>query len=734
MRRLTSVLFVTMITSCCRGAHSPAPQPEAPARPEPPASPPPPVVTEPEPPKHEWPDSRRDDVVDTLHGVKVADPYRWLEKVDDEVTRWMDAQDAYARKGLASLPDRDALRARFEELTYIDVPSPPHREGNRFFYWRQAATQEKGVLYMREGEKGKEQVLIDPNALSVGGKNISLGGWSPSQDGRYLAYRLREDGADAATLYVRDLDTGKDLDKDVIQGARYAFPSWTPDAKGFYYVWLPTDPSIPVDQLPGKREVRYHRLGTDPATDEIVKPALNDPTKMLGVDLSRDGRWLLLYEMHGWTRTDIYLRDRRDPKGTFQPLVVGNDARYGVDAWKDQLYITTNEGAPRFRVFKAPAKKPGREHWKEIVPERADAVLDGAYVVGGKLVLVYTRNASTEVEIHGLDGKLVRKVKLPGIGSASGLMGRPDLDDAYYGFTSFTQPYQIFKTSVKSGKSTLWAEIKVPVDTSNLTSSQVWYASKDGTKVSMFLVHRKDLAKTGDNPALLTGYGGFSQSMTPYFSGSVATFVDAGGVVAIPNLRGGGEYGEDWHRSGMLENKQNVFDDFIAAAEYLIAEKITRADRLAISGGSNGGLLVGAAMVQRPELFRAVACAVPLLDMVRYHLFGAGRTWISEYGSAEDEKLFPTLHAYSPYHHVQDGTRYPALLMLSADNDDRVDPMHARKFVAAIQRASTSGLPVWLRIERQAGHGGADQRKQTVEQQADTYAFLSAQLGMTFKR
>jgi prolyl oligopeptidase len=287
---------------------------------------------------------------------------------------------------------------------------------------------------------------------------------------------------------------------------------------------------------------------------------------------------------------------------------------------------------------------------------------------------------------------------------------------------------------VKTGKSTLWAEIKVPIDTSNLTSQQVWYTSKDGTKISMFLVHRKDMAKNGENPTLLTGYGGFSVGMTPYFSGSDATFVQAGGVVAIPNLRGGSEYGEDWHKAGMLDKKQNVFDDFIAAAEWLVAEKITRPDKIAISGGSNGGLLVGAAMVQRPDLFRAVACAVPLLDMVRYHLYGAGRTWISEYGSPEDEKLFPTLYGYSPYHHVKEGTKYPALLMLSADNDDRVDPMHARKFVAAIQRASTSGLPVWLRVERQAGHSGSDQRQKSVEKSADVFAFLFAQLGMTFTK
>jgi prolyl oligopeptidase len=351
-------------------------------------------------------------------------------------------------------------------------------------------------------------------------------------------------------------------------------------------------------------------------------------------------------------------------------------------------------------------------------------------IVGNHLVLAYLANAHSEVQIATLDGKPVRKMDLPGLGTAGGMVGREDEDDAYYSFNSFVQTPQIFRTSVKTGKTVLWEEIKYPVDMSPYLTEQVWYPSKDGTKVSMFVTHRKDMAKSGDNPTLLTGYGGFNLAKTPGFAALYAVFLEHGGVIAMPNLRGGGEYGEEWHRAGARQHKQNVFDDFNAAADFLVAEKFTRPERLAIYGGSNGGLLVGAAMTQRPDLYRAVVCAVPLLDMVRYHLFGSGRTWIEEYGSSEDAELFKAIYAYSPYHRVKAGTPYPALLMLSADSDDRVDPMHARKFVAAIQHATTSKLPVLLRVEKNAGHGGADLRRQKVEESADAVSFLMQQLGM----
>jgi prolyl oligopeptidase len=690
----------------------------------------------------DWPETRRDEVVETLHGVSVADPYRWLEPGSDpEVVAWMRAQDDRTRALLQQVPEREALKQRLAQLLYVESISPPEQKNGRYFYKRTHADKEKAVVYYRDGERGEERVLFDPNRLNPDG-NLSLRGWMPSHDGRYVAYKLSKNNADAAIMYVRDLESGEDLAKDVIEGAKYAWASWTPDADGFYYIRLPTDPSIPIAELPGHADVRYHSLGSDPKLDQIIQPALGDPTQFLGADLSRDGRWLFLVVRHGWTRTDVFVRDLKSKRKievpetatsiepTFQPLVVGQNALYYFTAWKGKFYVQTNEGAARYRVFKVDPQRPERASWREIVPERPDATLEKMHLVGNHLVLVYLRNAVNEMEVRNLEGKLVHQVELPEIGTISGLAGNPDDDEAYFSFTSFTQMPQIYRTSVKSGKATVWETIEYPADLSGMTTEQVWYRSKDGTQVSMFLVHRKDWVKNGDNPVLLSGYGGFNSSVTPSFSPAKVVWLEHGGVLATPNLRGGGEYGEEWHRAGMLSRKQNVFDDFVAAAEYLIAEKITRPERLAIRGGSNGGLLVGAAMVQRPELFRAVVCSAPLLDMVRYHRFGSGKTWIEEYGSADDSEQFKFIHAYSPYHHVRKGTAYPALLVLSPDSDDRVDPMHARKFFAAVQWATSSNHPVLLRVEKQSGHGGADLIRQSVEMEADGYAFLFNQLGM----
>jgi len=678
-----------------------------------------------------YPETRRDPVVDTLHGTKVADPYRWLEDVSaPDVKAWMKAQDQLARGHLGSLPGRDALEKRLIELTYIDAVSPPSHLGDKYFYSRSHADKEKAIYYFKRGKDGAEEVLIDPNLLSDDG-SVSVHGISPSESGRFVAYKLSENNADASTIYVRDLETGKDSSVDVIDGAKYAWPSWTPDDKGFYYVRLPTDPAIPPSELPGHAELRYHRLGAAPTSDELVYPALGDPTKFLGAGVSEDGRFLFLYKTQG-ENTEVHFMDLRGDKARakgFQPLATGFLAQYGVDAYKDRFYVTTNEGAPRKRVFKVDPKKPAREHWREIVPQAEKAVLEGAYVVGGHLITSQMVDAHGQLEVRDLEGKLVRKVELPGLGETSGMLGRGDEDEAYFYYTSFAQPPMIYETSVATGKTKLWATIDVPVDTSRIEEKQVWYTSKDGTRVSMFVVHQKGLVLDGTHPTLLTGYGGFNVSMTPGFSASTAMWVERGGVWAMPNLRGGGEYGEAWHEGGMLGNKQNVFDDFIAAAEYLVNEGYTKPQRLGIFGGSNGGLLVGAVMTQRPELFGAVVCAVPLLDMVRYPQFGSGKTWIPEYGDPREAKHFGWLYAYSPYHRVKDGTEFPAMLMLSADSDDRVDPMHARKFTAAIQAASGSDEPAIMRIEAKAGHGGAGTRKSGVAQSVDTYAFLLAELG-----
>lgn len=699
---------------------------------------------------HQYPESMRQEIIQELFGQAVHDPYRWLENVDeDAVQEWMGAQDTFARDYLEQLDARDALEARFKELFYVDVLYSPAVHGGRYFYARRSADKEKAVYYWKEGEEGEEKVLLDPNQMSEDG-STSVRGIFPSHDGKKVAYKLSENNADAATLYVKDVATGEVSEIDVIPNARYAYPSWTPDNRGFYYTYLPETfgpdeekpgEEIPVDERPGYAEVRFHLLGEDPAEDPLIRERTGDARTFLGAQISRDGKWLIATVAHGWNNTDVFYQaldpDDSEAPGAagaldaWEPFILGEETKYSVWAWEDYFYIFSDEDAPNARIFRASVDKPAREDWQEIVATDEERVLNDVDLVGGKLVLNYLVDAHNVLEVRELDGEFIREVELPGLGASWGMKGQPDLDEAYYAFESFTTPMTIFKTSISSGESTLWEELDMPVDPSPYTVSQVWYPSKDGTEISMFVVHRKDIELDGQTPFLLYGYGGFSVNMLPNFRSSIYPWLDAGGGYAIPNLRGGGEYGEAWHRAGMRANKQNVFDDFIAAAEYLIDEGYTAADRLAISGGSNGGLLVGAATVQRPELFRAVICSVPLLDMVRYHKFGSGKTWISEYGDPDIEEEFEYIYAYSPYHHIAEGAEYPALLMQSADSDDRVDPMHARKFVASMQHANASEHPILLRIEEKAGHGGGDMIKKTVARYADEYAFLMAELGLS---
>jgi prolyl oligopeptidase len=549
----------------------------------------------------------------------------------------------------------------------------------------------------------------------------------PSWNGKKVVFGHKPNAADEATLHVVDVDSGEWSKIDVIPGGKYARPSWTPDGKGFYYEWLPVDPSIPVSERPGYTEIRFHALGTDPATDRVVHPRTGNPSTFLGSSLSRDGKTLLATISRGWNENDVFIQ-RPGKDKEFQLLVAGKDARYDVIAWKDRLYVLTDEGASRRRVFKVDPRKLDRSAWKEIVAEDPEAAIDDIAIVGGHLSVSYLRSASSEVRLFTLDGKLVRTLELPGLGTASNLIGLQDDDEAYFSFSSFVLPRHVFRTSVKTGKSERWASVEVPIDPTPYSVEQVVYPSRDGTPISMFIVARKDLPRDGKNPVLLYGYGGFDVSITSSFSGFIFPWLEAGGVYAAPNLRGGGEYGKAWHDAGKHHRKQNVFDDFIAAAEFLVREGYTQPSRLAIRGGSNGGLLVGATMTQRPDLFGAVICAVPLLDMVRYHLFGSGKTWIPEYGDPDIAADFHVLHAYSPYHRVTPGTRYPPMLMLSADHDDRVDPMHARKFVAAVQ---ATGSPAWLRIEMDAGHGGADQVRRAIEVSADQMAFLFEALSLS---
>jgi prolyl oligopeptidase len=674
----------------------------------------------------EYPRTARVTVTETRHGVELGDPYRWLEdQGSPAVQAWMNAQDEFARARLARLPGRPEIAARLRQLLYIDSTSIPRRHGGRLFFSRTQPTSEKAVVYWQEGREAPAQVLLDPNAWPRQGE-LSLGEWYPNRDGTKVAYTVHPNNGDEATLHVIDIATGQTSPVDVITGANYAIPSWTPEGDGFYYTWLPTDPAIPIAERPGHTELRFHALGTDPRGDRVIHERLGDASGFQHAFVSRDGRWLIRVVGHGWYSHDVYLRDLRQPASGWRPLIVDRRAMFSVRPFRDHFYVHTNEGAARGRVFRIDAGGAQPRDWQEIVPERADATLQGFAIIGGRLVLNYLEDVASRVEIRDLEGRLERELSLPGIGSVAGPVGQPDEDEAFFSFTSFICPTEVHVVSIATGASQRWSRTESPVDADPYLTEQVWFPSRDGTQVSMFIVRRKDLIRDGSTRALLAGYGGFQVSQTPQFNASRFLWLERGGLIAIPHLRGGGEYGEQWHQAGMGTRKQNVFDDFIAAAECLIQHGYTRPELLAISGSSNGGLLVGAALTQRPDLFRVGLCSVPLLDMLRYHLVGAGMTWTSEYGSPEREDEFRALRAYSPYHRVVPGVRYPAVLMLSADGDDRVDPMHARKFAAALQAASTGG-PVLLRIERGSGHGGADRISATVEELADLYAFALAE-------
>jgi prolyl oligopeptidase len=682
-----------------------------------------------------YPATRTVAASDVYFGVKVADPYRWLEDGKSaEVQKWLHAEDKLARSYLDALPGRAALAKRFSEIFRIDSISAPGRAGDRYFYMRHKADQEKAVLYWRSATDptAPEHILIDPNQF-MAKDNASLGGTSTTLDGKLLAYTLHPNNADEATLYVKDVESGKDLPGEVIDGAKYAEASWLPDGTGFVYTYLPPGDPANLEDRPGLAVVRYHKLGTDPKNDPVIHDKTGDPTKFIGADISRDGKWIFFEQENGGNRNDIYYQPLKgeptaDLAHSWKPIVVGKDFSYGLEAWQGQAYILTNEDAPHYRLFKVSLEDPRREKWHEIIPESRTLIIDGVDVVGGKLVLNGLENIMSRIDILDLDGRFIREVKLPGIGTA-GAGGNPDYDELFFDFENFTQPPVIYQGSVSNDAQTLWAKIDFPVDPTPYTVEQKFFASKDGTQVPMFIVHRKDMPFDGSTPFMLYGYGGFDISMLPGFKAGYYPWLEAGGGFAIVNLRGGGEFGEGWHQDGMLLKKQHVFDDCIAAAETLIRQGYTKPERLAVRGGSNGGLLVGAVITQRPDLFRAAVCEAPLLDMIRFPLYGGGKTWIPEYGSPDDPDQFKVLDGYSPYHHVMPGTAYPSVLFCTPQNDDRVAPMHAMKMAAEMQAATGSVNPILLRVETQSGHTGGDQVSKSIEYGTDIWSFMIHELG-----
>ncbi len=685
------------------------------------------------------PQAKVSPVEDTVQGHKIVDRYRYLENPNDPDTKlYVEQELAYTRSILDPLPGRDKINARLSQLLEIGTVGAPQMGGEYYFHTRREGNQNQPVLYVREGLNGDDRVLLDVNQLAADG-TIALDWWYASENGKYVAYGTSPSGSEISTLRVIETATGKLL-PDSIERTRAASLAWKRDNSGFFYTRYPQKGDVPEGQDVYNRRVFYHTLGADSVQDTLIFGAGRDPESWPNVSLSEDDRWLLIDEGHGFTKTEMFLKDltSKDPP---VEITVGKDFLYGADFYQGKLYITTNEDAPRYRAFVADAANAKRENWKEIIPQ-SDAVLRGVGVTGGKLLAQYEHNATSELKLFALDGKKLADVPLPAIGSVFSISGRYDRNEIFFGFQSFTVPQSIYRADltqveVSNLKSALWATVDAPsVDPSAYDVQQVWYTSKDGTKVPMFVVSKKGIEKNGKNPTLLTGYGGFNISQTPTFSRSMFLWMEHGGIYAVANLRGGAEFGEDWHRAGMLEKKQNVFDDFIAAAEYLIAQKYTDKDHLAIQGGSNGGLLMGAMITQRPDLFRAVVCAVPLLDMLRYQNFQIAKLWVSEYGSADDAKQFEWLYAYSPYHHVKPGEEYPAILFMTGDTDTRVDPMHAKKMAALMQAEAKNGAskkkPILLRIETKAGHGQGKPVTKQIEESTDMYSFLFWQLGVKF--
>jgi prolyl oligopeptidase len=670
-------------------------------------------------------------LAETLHGTRIVDNYRWLEDgKTPETQKWVEEEMSYTRGMLDPLPGREQIHKRLTELLMIGNISTPQIAGKYYFYTRREGMQNQPILYVREGLNGQDRVLVDANLLAADG-TIALDWYEPSENGKYLLYGTSPSGSEMSTLHIVETKTGQPL-PDVIERTRAASIAWKLDNSGFYYTRYPKKGDVADGQEMYNRHVFYHELGSDSADDPLIFGEGRDPEDWPSVSLSNDGRWLMITVSVGWTKSELFLMDLRAGTPPTR-ITTGKDFLYTGSIYNGRLFITTNEDAPRYRIFTAEAGNYDRESWKELVPQ-TDAVLQGAAVWGGKLFAQYEQNATSQLKLFDLDGKKISDLTLPALGTVFGSGGRWDRDELFYGFQSFTFAPSVYRYDLKTGSTSLWAKVDAPsIDPAAYDVQQEWYKSKDGTRVPMFIVHKKGLPKNGHSPTLLTGYGGFNVSLTPSFSRTTYLWMERGGVFAVANLRGGAEFGEDWHRAGMLEKKQNVFDDMIAAAEHLIAEKYTDKNHLAVQGGSNGGLLMGAMITQRPDLFRAVVCQVPLLDMLHYQDFQIAKLWIPEYGSSENAEQFKWLYAYSPYHHVKAGAEYPAILFMTADTDTRVDPMHAKKMAALMQAEAKNGAsrtrPILLRIESKAGHGAGKPVTKQIEEFTDVYSFLFWQVG-----
>ncbi|MBC8289271.1 MAG: S9 family peptidase [Planctomycetes bacterium] len=678
-------------------------------------------------------ETRRVDHVDEYHGVKVPDPYRWLEddvRENKDVAAWVEAKNKETFGYLKTIPEREPIRKRLNELWNYEKFGTPFKAGGRYYYYHNSGLQNQYVLFTQDSLDDEARVFMDPNTWSKDG-TVALSGTQFSEDGRFVAYGVQEAGSDWRKWKVRDITTGKDLD-DELNWVKFNSPDWTKDSKGFFYARYP-EPSEDAEfqALNLNMKVYYHRVGTSQDRDVLVYENPAEPSWGYQAEVTEDGRYLVITV---WKGTDdkyrVVYKDLKEPFGLPTDLITTFDNEYtliGNDG--PTFFFKTDLEAPRRRVIAIDIRRPDAKNWKEVIPQQEET-LRSVGLVGNTFVASYLKDAKTQINIHSMKGDFIREVEFPGIGSASGFGGKRGDTDTFYSFSSFATPPSIYRYNIITGKSELFRQAEVKFNPDDYEVKQVFYESKDGTRVPMFLAHKKGIKLDGTNPTLLYGYGGFNIPLTPRFSISRLAWMEMGGVYAQANLRGGGEYGEKWHRAGTKLKKQNVFDDFIAAAEWLIESKYTSTPKLAIQGGSNGGLLVGACMTQRPDLFGACLPAVGVMDMLRFHKFTAGRFWVDDYGSSDNEDEFKALIKFSPYHNLKDGVKYPATMVTTADTDDRVVPGHSFKFAARLQEAHGGQAPVLIRIETKAGHGAGKPTAKIIEELTDAWAFLVKNLGM----
>ena len=675
-----------------------------------------------------YPDTKKGDVIDTLFGTAIADPYRWLENdTTKETAAWVAAQNDVTFGYLKNIPFRDAIRKRLDEVQNYERFSAPIRQGEYYYFSKNSGLQNHNVQYRKKGENGKEEVYLDPNTFSKDG-TTSLGGMSFSRDGSLLAILIQEGGSDWRKAVVMKAED-KSVIGDTLTYLKFTGITWRAN-DGFYYSSYDKPKGSELSAKTQFHKIFYHKLGTSQSVDQMIFGGEKTPRRYAGAGLTEDERFLVITASTSTTGNELYVQDLNDPKGKLVTVVGNFDNSHNlIENDGNTLIIQTNLNAPNNRIVSVDFSKPMIENWKDIVPETENA-MQGVSTANKKMFVNYLKDASTFVKQYNYKGNFERNIEIPGIGSASGFGGRMEEKEVYFSFTSFTTPTSIYKLDIPSGKSTLYAQPKVDFDPSAYETKQIFYTSKDSTKVPMFIVYKKGLELNGKNPTWLTAYGGFGISLTPSFSTTRIVWLENGGVFAQPNLRGGGEYGEKWHDAGRQMNKQNVFDDFIAAGEYLIKEKYTSSNYLAIVGGSNGGLLVGATMAQRPDLMKVALPAVGVMDMLRYHKFTAGAGWAYDYGTADDSKeMFEYIKKYSPVHTLKPNANYPATLVTTGDHDDRVVPAHSFKFAAALQEGNTGNNPSLIRIDTKSGHGSSNLSK-ALDVTADQFAFTWYNMGV----